>query len=103
MQQGMWKCHEVHMDVLPLAWKYIRPKNSPDRIILKKKPMVLILKSKRYKGKHSIFNCKTNIVYMYYNTVTKGMITGSRKIIIELKSAKMDYCIIFIPIIVYLY
>lgn len=37
MQQGMWKCHEVHMDALPFAWKYnIRLKKSPDRIILKK-------------------------------------------------------------------
>lgn len=43
----------------------------PQTELCLKTPMVLVLKIKRYKGKGSIFNCKSNIVYMYYNAVTK--------------------------------
>lgn len=60
------------MDIVPCTWKYnIKLKNSPDRPIFRK-VMVLPSKTKRCKRKGIfIFNGKTNIVHVYYNTVTR--------------------------------
>lgn len=80
----MWKCCEVHLVILAFPWKdNIRLKNSPHRGIFRK-VMVLPLKTKRCKGKGSMFNCKTNIVHVYCNTVTRRGVTCSRNIIILL-------------------